>query len=113
MVTADLATQDTTLYYYLEVKDGGIIQTYPGTAFEKRRKHVPHAMKVRDLRPIKDEFTLDKNGFQLVNFPTKEKEFLDEEEVKRVYYPECQALIKKLYDFPVLFNATDHQTDFH
>jgi len=111
MVTADLPTQDTTLYYYLEEKDGGIIQTYPGTAFEKRRKHVPHDMKVRDLRLIKDEFTLDKNGFQLVNFSTKEKEFLDEEEVHRVYYPACEALIKKLYSFPIIFIVADSQAD--
>lgn len=108
MVTADLPTQDTTLYYYLEVKDGGIIQTYPGTAFEKRRKHVPFDTKVRDLRLIKDEFTLDKNGFQLVKFAPTEKEFLDEEEVKKSYYPECQALIKKLYDFPVIPFVVNH-----
>jgi hypothetical protein len=25
-----LPEEPTTLYYYLEVKDGGIIQTYPG-----------------------------------------------------------------------------------
>lgn len=91
-----LRTEPTTLYYYLELKDGGIVQTYPGTAFEKRRKHVPHDVNVRDLRPLKEEFTLDKNGFQLVNNPTKEKEFLDPKQVEKVYYPECEALFKKL-----------------
>lgn len=98
MATADvqLPVEPTTLFYYLEVKDGGIIQTYPGTAFEKRRKHVPHSVDIKDLRSIQDQFTLDKNGFELVKNPTTEKDFLDDEEVKRVYYPQCQELIKKV-----------------
>lgn len=96
MPVATLPSEDTTLYYYLEVKDGGIIQTYPGTAFEKRRKHVPQAVTVQDLRPIKEEFTLHKNGFQLVDHVTKEKDFTDEKHVEEVYYPECEALIKKV-----------------
>lgn len=99
MATADvmLPTEPTTLYYYLEVKDGGIIQTYPGTAFEKRRKHVPHEVTIEDLRPIQDKFTLHKNGFELAKNPSEEKEFLDEENVQKVYYPQCKELIKKLY----------------
>lgn len=98
VATADLhlPKEDTTLYYYLEVKDGGIIDTYPGTAFEKRRKHVPHAVTIEDMRPIKDQFSLHKNGFELVHAPTQEKDFTDEKEVERVYYPECEALFKKM-----------------
>jgi len=84
------------LYYYLEVKDGGIVQTYPGTAFEKRRKHVPHSVSVKDLRPQKSEFTLENNGFQLVDFKSKEREFLDEDKVEKEFYPECVDLIKGL-----------------
>ena len=94
--TTTLPAEPTTLYYYLEVKDGGIVQTYPGTAFEKRRKHVPHEMTVRDMRSIKDEFTLDKNGFQLIDHVSKEKDFADEDQVEKVYYPECQDIIKKM-----------------
>lgn len=91
----DLTTQPTTLYYYLEPKDGGQIQTYPGTAAEKRRKHVPFKMNVKEMRPIKDEFTLDKTGFELVDHVSKEKDFLDDKRVTEVYYPEVVDLIKK------------------
>lgn len=90
-----LHSEPTTLYYYLEVKDGGIVQTYPGTAFEKRRKHVPHEVNIKDMRPIRSEFTLEKNGFELVEFTPKEKEFLDEEKVEKEFYPECIDFIKK------------------
>jgi hypothetical protein len=95
--TMTLREEPTTLYYFLEVKDGGIIQTYPGTAFEKRRKHVPHDVTIRDLRPIQDQFTLENAGFQLVKHVSKEKSFIDEKQVEEVYYPECQELIKRLY----------------
>ena len=84
------------MYYYLELKDGGIIQTYPGTAFEKRRRHVPHAVTINDMRPIKDEFTIDNAGFQLVNHKTGVKDFKDEKEVERIYYPEVKELIKRV-----------------
>lgn len=93
--TDSLPTEASTLYYYLELKDGGIVQTYPGTAFEKRRKHVPHDVVIRDMRPLKDEFSLDKNGFQLINHVSEIKNWDDKEEIERVYYPECEALIKK------------------
>lgn len=98
MATADtiLPTEPTTLNYYLELKDGGIIQTYPGTAFEKRRKHVPHEMRISDLRSVRSEFKLDECGFELVNHVSKEKDFTDEEHVKEVYYPEVVEIIKKM-----------------
>lgn len=100
MATADvmLPTEPSTLYYYLELKDGGIVQTYPGTAFEKKRKHVPHNVNIRDLRKVKDKFTLEKNGFQLVEHVTDvtNDQWQDKELVKRVYYPEAEALFKKV-----------------
>lgn len=92
-----LPVEPTTLCYYLEVKDGGIVQTYPGTAFEKRRKHVPHEMNIKDMRSIKDQFTLDKNGFELIDNVFKEKEFLDQGQILESFYPEVQALMKKMY----------------
>ena len=94
--TVTLPTQPTTLYYYLELKDGGIIQTYPGTAFEKRRKHVPHKMRINDLRSVRSEFTIDKCGFELVDHVSKEKDFTDEDQVKEVYYPEVIDIVKKV-----------------
>lgn len=94
--TVTLATEPTTLYYYLEVKDGGIVQTYPGTAFEKRRKHVPHEMHIHDLRPIRQDFTLDKAGFELINHVTKVKDFTDDDHVKEVYYPEITEIVKRV-----------------
>lgn len=93
--TMTLPTEATKMFYYLEVKNGGIIQTYPGTAFEKRRKHVPHDVNIADLRPIKDEFKIDNAGFELINHKTAVKDFSNQEEVERLYYPEVKEMIKK------------------
>jgi len=85
----------TTLYYYLEPRDGGTIQTYPGTAAEKRRKHVPKDTVVHDMRPSLSDLTVDKCGFQLVDHVSREKKFDDEDTVRETYYPETAELIKK------------------
>lgn len=93
--TVTLQKEPTTINYYLELKDGGIIQTYPGTAFEKRRKHSPQEIDIQDMRPIRSEITLDKAGFELVDHVSKVKDFSDENRIKEDYYPEMVALLKK------------------
>jgi len=40
-------------------------------------------------------FSLDKEGFVLVQHETKVKNFYDDAEVKAVYYPEIEALVKR------------------
>jgi len=51
-----------------------------------------HPMEVRDGRSGK--FSLDENGFTFVEHKTAVKDFLDPEELKRVYYPEVSLLIR-------------------
>ena len=51
-----------------------------------------HPMEVRDGRQGK--FSLDENGFTFVGHRTAVRDFLDLEELKRVYYPEVAVLIK-------------------
>ena len=51
-----------------------------------------HPMEVRDGRQGK--FSLDENGFTFVGHETAVKDFLDPEELKRVYYPEVSLLIR-------------------
>ncbi|HUK59472.1 MAG TPA: CmcJ/NvfI family oxidoreductase [Stellaceae bacterium] len=54
----------------------------------------PHVVTIRNGRPESSRFTLERNGFRFVPHPTKVKSFFDEDEVRRVYYPEMEALIK-------------------
>jgi hypothetical protein len=54
----------------------------------------PHRHPIHDLRPISDAVSLDREGFALVRQQSAVKDFYDEDEVKRVYYPEAEQLIK-------------------
>jgi hypothetical protein len=53
-------------------------------------------MTIRDGRPQIGEFDLDVSGFEFVEHRTKLRDFFDSEELKRVYYPEVEALIRKV-----------------
>jgi hypothetical protein len=54
-----------------------------------------HRMVLRNGRLHIDEFDIDRTGFVFVHHPTKVRDFYDEDEVRRVYYPEMEALIKE------------------
>ncbi|KAF2682293.1 hypothetical protein K458DRAFT_444352 [Lentithecium fluviatile CBS 122367] len=54
-----------------------------------------HAATVRDVRGKESEYTLDGNGFQFYKHTSEEKEFVDDEKIREVYYPETEALLKE------------------
>src|SRR5271155_788935 len=51
---------------------------------------------IRDLRRAGDDLALDSAGLQLLVHQTAVKNFWDEDEVLRVYYPETIALLKRV-----------------
>jgi len=53
----------------------------------------PHRMPIHDMRPVAGELSLDREGIALIEAPTAQRDFYDEDEVKRVYYPECIRLV--------------------
>jgi hypothetical protein len=64
-----------------------------------RRKtgaHELRPMTIRNGRLHARELTLDKNGFVFVEHKTQVRDFFDGEELKSVYYPEVERLIKDL-----------------
>ncbi len=54
----------------------------------------PHGLPIHDLRPIGETVSLDREGFALVRQNSSVKDFYDEDEVRSVYYPEAEWLIK-------------------
>lgn len=86
----------TTLNYYLDPSQGGEAVYYPGTAGDKRRKHNPREVDVMDIRGNEEDFSLDKQGFQVVDWPSAEKAFDDDHKIKQVYYPDCENLLRKM-----------------
>src|SRR5580700_11587951 len=54
----------------------------------------PHEVTIEDARGREAQFTLDRNGFSLVKAPTSVADFYSPEEIKRVYYPEVERLLR-------------------
>jgi hypothetical protein len=54
----------------------------------------PHGLPIHDIRPISDAVSLDREGFALVRQKSAVSDFYSDDEVKNVYYPEAERLIK-------------------
>jgi hypothetical protein len=52
------------------------------------------AVEIRNGRPLAGGFSLDENGFEFVRHATRVADFFDPGELKTVYYPEVEQLIK-------------------
>ena len=53
----------------------------------------PHRVTIHNAR-LDGERQLDRDGFRFVRHDTKVADFFDEDEIRRVYYPEMEALVK-------------------
>ena len=58
--------------------------------------HEAHTVRIRDIRPISSEVTLDRHGFALVEQRTAVRDFWDEDEVHEVYLPEAERFIAEV-----------------
>jgi len=88
-IAADLTyTVDTGEKPVNETFGPGNIRRRNTGATEQR--HVP----IRDGRPLVGQFSLDASGFAFVAHETAVADFFDAEELRRVYFPEVERLIK-------------------
>lgn len=55
-----------------------------------------HRVRIRNGRPLADRFEFEREGFRFVPHRSQVGDFDDDGEVRRVYYPECEALIKQV-----------------
>src|SRR5215470_11422701 len=90
-------TMEATLSYFVDTETmpvtvvgapGGSDQRIGGGTSE------PHRVVMRNGRLDADNFALERNGFRFVRHDTKVVDFFDEDEVRQVYYPEMQALVR-------------------
>ena len=88
----------TQLNYYKDPGDGSEpAPTYVGKPETYERPFEPLDVVVQDIRGREDQFTLDKNGFQIYRHESQEKDFTDDDQIKAVYYPETEQLLKDAY----------------
>jgi hypothetical protein len=73
--------------------------TYTGGAGSMERKsnweNEPHEVTIRDGRPVAGGFSLEREGFRFLRHDTAVKDFYDEAEIRAVYYPEMEELIRR------------------
>lgn len=90
------AALQVTLNYI--VRDGEKIFSYTGgpgsTEVKTGGTFDPRAVTMKNGRLRAGEFALERHGFRFVRHETQVKNFHDEDEVRRVYYPEIQRLVQ-------------------
>jgi hypothetical protein len=65
-------------------------------AEQKRKgKYQEYKMAIYDGRAVVDRLSLEREGFIFVTHETKVKDFFDEAEVRSIYYPETEQLVKE------------------
>jgi hypothetical protein len=52
-----------------------------------------HRVLIHNARPVARELSLDREGFALVQHQSAVRDFYDEDELRRVYYPEAERLV--------------------
>ena len=88
----------TKLNYYKDPGDGSAPEpAYVGRPETYDRPTEPFDVVVQDIRGQEDQYTLDKNGFQIYRHTSVEKDFASDEQIKAVYYPETEQLLKDAY----------------
>jgi hypothetical protein len=66
---------------------------------DRERSYWPaddHEVTLTDMRPLRREFTVARNGFELLSHVTAVKNFFDPAEVERVFFPEIIAEAKRI-----------------
>ncbi|RYP72548.1 hypothetical protein DL770_007957 [Monosporascus sp. CRB-9-2] len=86
---------DTVLNYHKPNEDGSPPHpTYVDRPETYERPVDVHPARITDITGKESDYTLDKNGFQVVSHTAQEKDFLDDDRVRAAYYPETEQLLK-------------------
>ncbi|MBI3512602.1 MAG: methyltransferase [Proteobacteria bacterium] len=90
------ATIEATVNYIVDT--GETPFTYTGgpgsTVVQTGGTADPHAVTLHNGRLAKAPFVLERDGFRFIDHDPKVADFFDEDEIRRVYYPEIERLVK-------------------
>src|SRR6202011_3687772 len=95
---AGIKAVNARLNYLAEATPKPVNYAYEPPAGVPRRsgKYVQQSVAIRSGREVVGELSLDINGFVLTPHETAVKDFYDPDEVKSVYYPEVERLLKRM-----------------
>lgn len=89
-------TVEATMSYLVPSAEKPISASYgpENTLHTHTGTYADHVVRIRDARGERAGHVLDREGFRLADHATAVSDFYDEEEVRAVYYPELEALVK-------------------
>ena len=96
-IIANLASVQADMNYLAPMLERPRNYTYeppPGVPWSNTANEA-HRVTIHDARPVADRVSLDANGFALVDHRSAVRDFFDDEEVRRVYYPEVERVVKQ------------------
>lgn len=66
------------------------------------------AVTIADMRPLSDDLSIDREGFELLRHATEVADLYDDDAIETLYYPEIEALLNARFgaDRTVVFDAT-------
>lgn len=106
--TRELHDVVADFHYYVDPVGGGPpAPTYIGKPESYDRSTDDRSVTVHDIRGTEVQYTLDKAGFQIYHHQSVEKDFLDDDQIKQVYYPEIEQLLKDAFVTPFIFSRED------
>ena len=110
-VIENLAATEAILNYLAPTSESPRTYAYEPPPSEPKTdiRNVSVAVPIRDARPIVGEITLDRHAFEIVGHRSAVRDFYDDDEVKRVYYPEAERLLKAATGASRIF-VFDHVT---
>lgn len=84
--------------YTVDTGEKLVNETFGPNNIRRRRSgaHEMRRMAVRNGRGIAGALSLEENGFVFVRHETRVRDFFDPEQVKTVYYPEVERLIREV-----------------
>jgi hypothetical protein len=95
----DQLSHVTAMLNYLQPTDSKPVayayEPPPGTPW-RTGEYVDRSVRIRDARPILAGLSLDEQGFAVTRSPSEVANFYDEDEVRAVYYPEVERLVRTL-----------------
>ena len=95
---AGIIVVNARLNYLAEATPKPVNYAYEPPAGVPRRsgKYTAQSVSIRNGREMLGRLSLDTNGFVLTEHETAVKDFYDPDEVKSVYYPEVERLLKRV-----------------
>src|SRR5205814_8853731 len=98
VIGSEAGAVSAELHYTLDTGVKPVNETFgPGNIRRRQSGETEErVLTIRDGRPLADEFDLEVAGFEFVEHKTQVRDFFDADELKRVYYPEVEALVKEV-----------------